>query len=253
MTPAQLRLPGQAHVADGPIDHTGMYVMHFAFRRDLADLAAAVVRTPVTDAATWRALSHYWRLFADLLHHHHTAEDEVYWPALAAAVRRQGTAADELTVAAMADEHAALGPALESCRLGFAELLTTPSAEGVARLRERLGDARRVIEEHMSHEERETLPLVSRVMDHATYAAVEKRIGRKYPLRVLGTMVPWAFHHLPVGAEQELLARAPAPQRVLLWLTRRRFARRHGAAFRWLAGCADSPDGVEAGQGAARG
>ena len=34
--PRQLRLPGQTAAPDGPVDMTIMYVMHHAFRRDLA-------------------------------------------------------------------------------------------------------------------------------------------------------------------------------------------------------------------------
>ena len=43
----QICLPGQAHVADGPHDQTGMYLMHHAFRRDLDRFRDAVRRTPV--------------------------------------------------------------------------------------------------------------------------------------------------------------------------------------------------------------
>ena len=40
--PRQLRLPGQTAAPDGPVDMTIMYVMHHAFRRDLAAFAMAV-------------------------------------------------------------------------------------------------------------------------------------------------------------------------------------------------------------------
>jgi hypothetical protein len=43
--PRQVSLSGQAAVADGPYDQTGMYVMHHAFRRDLARFESAVRRT----------------------------------------------------------------------------------------------------------------------------------------------------------------------------------------------------------------
>ena len=94
-TKAQLTLPGQSHTAEGPHDHTGMYVMHFGFRRDLANLASAVANTPLGDTSTWSALQVRWQLFADILHHHHAAEDDYYWPALSAAVQLRGTADDQ--------------------------------------------------------------------------------------------------------------------------------------------------------------
>ena len=44
--PEQLRFPGQAAAHPGPADMTLMYVMHHAFRRDLAAFAAAATATP---------------------------------------------------------------------------------------------------------------------------------------------------------------------------------------------------------------
>ncbi len=54
--PTQLFLPGQAAAPDGPVDMQMMYVMHHAFRRDLAKFASAAQHTPVEDRATWRLL-----------------------------------------------------------------------------------------------------------------------------------------------------------------------------------------------------
>src|SRR5688572_2700517 len=82
----QLMLPGQAATSDGPLDMTMMYVMHHAFRRDLRALTRAVAVTPLGDRVAWRELDRRWRLFAYVLHHHHTGEDEGYWPLLAGRV-----------------------------------------------------------------------------------------------------------------------------------------------------------------------
>src|SRR5690349_24812811 len=89
--PQQLKLPGQSCVADGPHDQSGMYVMHHAFRRDLAAFEAAVRATPIGDAATWRALGDRWADFATVLHHHHGVEDEHLWPVLLAATTDDAT------------------------------------------------------------------------------------------------------------------------------------------------------------------
>src|SRR4029079_12710711 len=80
--PSQICLPGQTHVAEGPHDQTGMYVMHHAFRRDLDRFQAAVRATPVDERDTWRALAARWERFAEVLHHHHTVEDEHIWPVM---------------------------------------------------------------------------------------------------------------------------------------------------------------------------
>src|SRR6187431_2086740 len=92
--PRQICLPGQTHVAQGPHDQTGMYVMHHAFRRDLAAFASSVRATPLGDTDTWGSLGRRWARFAATLHHHHHAEDTYYWPVLLAAAEARGTAAD---------------------------------------------------------------------------------------------------------------------------------------------------------------
>ena len=158
-TKTQLTLPGQSHTAEGPHDHTGMYVMHFGFRRDLAGLASAVARTPLGDTATWTAVQQRWQLFADILHHHHAGEDAYYWPALSAAVQARGTVDDQRLVAAMEDEHAGIDPALTACAAGFAELLAHPCESHRAALEVRIVTFREALDEHLAHEEGDTLPL----------------------------------------------------------------------------------------------
>ena len=80
--PAQIRLPGQTAAHPGPVDMTMMYVMHHAFRRDLAAFAAAAAATPVADREAWAALAERWELFSSALHHHHSGEDTGLWPLL---------------------------------------------------------------------------------------------------------------------------------------------------------------------------
>jgi iron-sulfur cluster repair protein YtfE (RIC family) len=229
---AQLDLPAQAHVAEGPIDHTGMYLMHFAFRRDLEDLLSAAELTPVEDAATWTALGRYWSLFAGLLHHHHVVEDDHYWPALVAAASVRGTPEDQATVTAMEDEHAEIDPAVDACRVSFDQMARQPGRDSACNLYDRLARLRDLVSDHMAHEERETLPLVQRVMDPADYAVVEKAIGRAYPLRLVFQLLPWATHDLPDADLRQALRLGGPPERLLLRLGRGRYERLHAAAFR---------------------
>src|SRR5436305_12157744 len=90
--PVQLKLPGQAAAPDGPIELSGMFLMHHAFRRDLVAFTSAATRTPLGDRSTWKALSKRWGRFGKVLHKHHTAEDAGLWPLLLERVRRAGDA-----------------------------------------------------------------------------------------------------------------------------------------------------------------
>ena len=93
-----------------------MYVIHFAFRRDLAMFVAAAPVRPCTDRDAWRALADRWTLFSVVLHHHHSGEDAGLWPLL------QGRAdADERAVLDdMEAEHALIDPILADGAPGFA-------------------------------------------------------------------------------------------------------------------------------------
>src|SRR5204862_4798433 len=73
--PVQIRLAGQTAAPEGPVDMFMMYVMHHAFRRDLAKLTEAAQCTPVDDRVAWRLLQQRWEVFAEALHGHHTGED----------------------------------------------------------------------------------------------------------------------------------------------------------------------------------
>ncbi len=86
----QLSLPGQTHVAEGPLDMSGMYVMHHAFRRDLDRFVPAVRQTPVEDTEVWSALAARWERFGSMLHHHHEIEDRTIWPPLVQRVSAAG-------------------------------------------------------------------------------------------------------------------------------------------------------------------
>jgi hypothetical protein len=233
-THGQLTLPGQAAAPDGPVDLTPMFLMHHAFRRDLAAFSAAVDATPVTDRRTWRALDLRWRRFATVLHHHHTGEDRYIWPELLAAVTDGGTAADRATLDAMAAEHGEIDPMLEACARGFATLAERSDeaaraalADDLTRTRERLGS-------HLGHEERDALALVQRFLTPEDWVGLDEQVSSGYPARLIPFTLAWVMHGLPAegrAAAAGFLGRAA----VVLWSVafRRAFERTERVAFRY--------------------
>lgn len=230
--PGQVDLPRQTHVADGPHDHTGMYVMHHAFRRDLAALTAAVRATPVAEHRTWRLLAGRHARFAWALHHHHTAEDEHYWPVLRRAAGQRGTADDLAALTDNSAEHAEMDPRLDACGAAFEAMAEHPCETHRNLLAVQLATLGELLLGHMREEEHEVLPLVQRVMSAAEFAAVEAAIARSYPLKDAPFLVAWAMHELPEDGRERMFAVAGAPYRVLHALTRRRFARGEARTFR---------------------
>ncbi|WP_141004711.1 hemerythrin domain-containing protein [Nocardioides humi] len=231
--PTTLLLPGQAAAPPGPCDLGGMYLMHHAFRRDLRDLRAAAEHTPLDDRATWRALGVRWTRFAHHLHEHHSVEDRVLWPLLHERVAAAGDEQAGAVLEAMAAEHALIDPLLEKCAERFERLLAVPDPEALAGLPALLAETRAVLDDHLSHEEREAVALVQRYVGAGEWEELERTEFRGRPsLTELRFQLPWMVHEVP-GEVVTGLVRAAGPVFALvLRLSRRRFLRDHAAAFR---------------------
>ncbi|MGL5819892.1 MAG: hemerythrin domain-containing protein [Phycicoccus sp.] len=234
----QITLPGQAATVPGPLDMTGMYVMHHAFRRDLGTLGAAVSVTPVVDRETWQALARRWELFADVLHHHHDGEDRGYWPLL----RTRATAAEREVLDAMEAEHAQIGPVLDACAAGFARMTTGGSRGNRAWAHDarrtlvgHLAEARSHLDAHLAHEETAALPLLHRYLTTEEDERIEAEYFRGgLPLTMILRVVPWALHEVPDDERRRVLRAAGVAYHVVWWMTRRRFQRENSRVVRHL-------------------
>ena len=231
--PVQLSLPGQAHVADGPHDQAGMYVMHHAFRRDLARFERAVRATPVGEASTWAALERRWHRLGEVLHHHHEVEDTAIWPALQERAVEAGEPGSVALLAAMQDEHALIDPALTACADAFRAVREHPCADHRNALDVCVTSARAALLGHLAHEEGEALPLLQRVFTPDDFAATEKAAQAGYPLRLVVFLLPWVADGLPSEAMARILADAPPGYGLLLRLCRIPFRRNENRAFRY--------------------
>jgi hemerythrin-like domain-containing protein len=220
-------------VAPGPHDQTGMYVMHHAFRRDLRRFVTAVRQTPIGDAPTWRALGRRWGRFAEILHHHHTVEDDYFWPVLIRHAEERGDAEALAMLNAMEDEHAEIDPALIACRQGFQAMVDHPCADHRNALDVHLTGAREALDAHLGHEESEALPFLQQVLSTDEYAVLEAAAGRGYPARLTAFLLPWVMDELPAEARQRILGKAGRPLAILLRLVTPRYARAERRAFRY--------------------
>lgn len=231
-TTTQPALDGQVHPAEGPHDLTGMYLMHHAFRRDLARFEAAVGATPQSDTATWAALSARWRKLASVLRHHHQVEDHAFWPPLLTGV---SDPSDVAVLAAMADEHHRIDPGLAACGQAFDQMARHRSDGPHDVLQRHLGAFRSALTEHLQHEEAEALPLVQAVMTEAQYAEAEAAAATGYPIGLTPFLLPWVADGVPDDVLRPFLARAGRSTVILLALLRGRHARRERRAFRYVS------------------
>ena len=232
-------LPGQAAAPEGPIDAMVMYLMHHAFRRDLAAFAAAVPATPVEDRATWRRLQQRWELFATVLHKHHSGEDAVLWPMLLDRVDAAGDTQGRRTLEEMEAEHEEIDPTLRACADGFARLAEhrqiEEHADERAALAVRLVAARERLGAHLRHEECDAMALVQRHLTPQDWEDLVRELDKDSTPRYLAKVLPWAAHGL-TPAQIELIGGSAGAALVLVWrlFLKRPFERRERAAFRYL-------------------
>jgi hypothetical protein len=231
--PTQVRLPGQTAATPGPVDMTMMYLMHHAFRRDLAAFAAAAKVTPVGDRESWRALAERWDLFSEVLHHHHTGEDTGLWPVL---MERTDAAGREV-LAAMEAEHAEIDPILEASAAGFHRLAAHADEDARQALAVRLAAAKASLADHLRHEETGAIPILQAVMTQADWDEREETSFKEgITFRQIVRMVPWVAHEVPDAVRRTVFAKPGGrANQVIWWLTRRGFERRDRVAFRHVA------------------
>lgn len=230
--PTQLRLPGQTAAPEGPVDMYMMYVMHHAFRRDLAKLTEAAQHTPAGDRVAWRLLQHRWGLFAEALHGHHSGEDAGLWPLLL----ERGTEVDVATLEAMESEHAEFEPLLEACEHGFARMAEHADDDARAALAVRLAATRQCLARHLEHEETGAIPIIQRVLTQEDWERLDEEVFKEdlSPGKVV-RIVPWAADGLSREVLDEVFAKAGFGFKLVWLATRGRYARRQARAFRHVA------------------
>ena len=197
-------LPGTnaARHGTGDADLTIMIAAHDAFRRDLTRLARTA--SAANDPARRQSVQAGWELFKRELHIHHTAEDEIIWPALRPRLAHSASALSVLD--AMEAEHELIDPLLASVDAAFAR--QEPAADVIDALTSALTG-------HLAHEERDGLPLIGEALTSAEWRGVGFKIVRKNGLSAGGEMFAW----LADGADPDQAAAAigtlPPPARLV--------------------------------------
>ena len=218
------KLPGTdaARHGTGDADLTIMLAAHQAFRRDLARLVRAAAAADLADPAKRRSVAAGWELFKHELHLHHTAEDELVWPALRPRLAHSENALSVLD--AMEEEHERIDPLLAAVDAAFAprygaDGLARGAADGDWPGENRLADVIEVLAStltgHLTHEEQDGLPLIGVALTTAEWRGVGFRIARKNGLSDGGEMFAWMLD----GADRQhaavTLGQLPPPLRLL--------------------------------------
>ncbi len=152
-------------------------IIHAALRRDLDRLALLLGQPEDLTDTRLRALGNHARWLMDVLHEHHSGEDDRLFPI----IRRNNPGTAEL-LDAMASEHEAIAEAVHALEAAGAKA-EAGVHDAATSLRDAVAGLRTVLDPHLEHEERDLNPLVPQSVTEAEWAAFERSNteGRKPP------------------------------------------------------------------------
>lgn len=211
-------LPGTdaARHGTGDADLAIMLAAHRAFRRDLTTLARVAASTGASlrsEPARRRSVAAGWELFKHELHLHHTAEDEIIWPALRPRLTHSEHALSVLD--AMEEEHSRIDPLLAAVDAAFAGDPEAADWPGERRLADVIGELASTLTAHLAHEEQEGLPLIGVALTAAEWRSTGFKIARRNGLSAGGEMFAWMLDGAAREDAAATLGSLPPPVRVL--------------------------------------
>jgi hypothetical protein len=221
MTTHQLPGTGAARHGTGDADLTVMLAAHDAFRRDLVSLARAAAAADRADPQRREQVGRGWEVFKRQLHFHHTGEDRLIWPRLADRLAHSESAMS--TLEAMEAEHALVDPLLEAVDAAFAD----PAA---GHLPGAVDELVTTLHAHLTHEERDALPLIGTALTAGEWRAVGMRLGRANGLSGGSEFFAWMLDGVPAEEAAAVLAELPPPLRLVYRVAWRP---RYAKASRW--------------------
>ncbi|MEP9395143.1 hemerythrin domain-containing protein [Gordonia sp. VNK1] len=159
-------------------------VIHAAFRRTLARFDTALGDFDTTAPERARQLTAAWDMLAAELHHHHSYEEDIFWPVL------QKLCPDLAMVEELDGEHDAMRAALDRADRSMQDFASAATPESAQKARVAVGHLSDVLLNHLAHEERDLEPISARYqetpeMKAATKTVIKSELGR------LGQLIAW--------------------------------------------------------------
>jgi hypothetical protein len=203
-------------------------LLHRGMRDGMARVQTAVAGLAERDTDRAGALDRWFTGFLGEFRHHHSVEDEMFFPALAV---DHPPFAEQ--IARLDDEHRRLDVALDATEVSL-RALADPNATWPAAYEDLVGAVREACTElnaHLDYEDAEVLPLFVEHMTVAEFDDLTKRAGKSVPMSQARFTVPWMLSQTNAAERKHLLGDAPSIFRLLWYATRHRYAKLDRAAF----------------------
>lgn len=187
-------------------------IIHAAFRRDLARFDVALGSWPAAGSeARAGTIFTAWDNFTRQLHHHHSDEETIFWPALRA-IGASDQLANQLEL-----EHARMVIARESADVAMEHLRANPSRDAAMSARAAIIELAVVVVDHLAHEERQMEPISAANHARPEIKEAQKAVRRAHRGNT-GTLFAWLLDGADPDAVRGLRREVPRP--VLFVLTR---------------------------------
>ncbi len=204
-------------------DLTSYRAVHRAIRQGAHRLAIATGEMVASDTARVKAVRRYWQGYAGEVLAHHTVEDTVFFPALAARLPSMTELFEQLDA-----EHHQLDEHMAEI---VATLGSLDRVGGPSRAARALSALAATMDAHLDLEDEFVLPTFVDLFTVEEYLAMEQQAIEQIGIgRQAAFTVPFVLSAAGADADT-MLATAPLPFRVLHSLTKRRHARLSAMAF----------------------
>ncbi|MGJ6968401.1 hemerythrin domain-containing protein [Streptosporangium sp. G11] len=208
------------NATDRPYTHE-MVVVHRVFRRESGLMPHFVRAVPEGDTVRAAEIAEHYLDYAEGLHHHHTAEDELVWPLLLSRVRPRAGMVER-----MEDQHQRIDATLARIAEVLPEWRLTASKGTGEKLAITMEEHRAALVEHLDDEERYVLALIAEHMSVPEWEAVGARAVEQIAKEKLMLSMGAILEEATPAERRFFLGKLPAIAR-LLWKTvgRRQYAK----------------------------
>ncbi|MEE6175894.1 hemerythrin domain-containing protein [Mycobacterium sp. 050134] len=148
-------------------DPREMVMVHTMLRREFGLLPDLLRATTASDAERRAAISAHFDLIANILHHHHQAEDDHLWPQL---LKRSVAASSIVDV--LETQHCELAALLESSRVCVRRWVSESDLEHAAAAFDSVDQLNAALDEHLRVEEQQVVPLMQMHITAAEWDAM---------------------------------------------------------------------------------
>lgn len=186
---------------NGPADTRDMGIVHSALRRDLQRARLALTEDPNPGRA--KAIGAHLVWCMDWLHHHHTNEDEHYWPET---IARNPAAAEVL--GRMQADHEGLHQPLDE--LTAAARVLAQTGTNSAAVLAALAAVHGPLTAHLRREELEAVPLIGQSWGYADHEEFSKIFIEGKPKSQLAKEGMWMIDNATPEVRSIILGRVPA-------------------------------------------